>query len=433
MSFSRWVCLAPRTNIKQRGTIFMPSARIARTLRAAAYRPWPAAGLSAMLFALAAASPANAQSFIVLHSFFGGTTDGANPEGPLIETTDHQLVGATFAGGAYTYGTVFKLARTGTATLLHSFGYYDGWEPTDGVIQGVDGNLFGTTEYGGYGEGTQHGYSGVVFELEKKKFSLVYQFPIDNGGSNRPNGVTADAQGNLYGVAYSGGNIGDGYIYKVDTSGKLSVLYAFTGENDGQGPQGPLAWGPDSYLYGATKLGGANNGGTLFKVDTSGNLTTLYAFPYNSSTQGYVPNPGLLAFDKNGNIYGTTAYGGAGTGADCSERGCGTVFKVTQAGHGKNLYSFQGGTDGGFPTAGVVLGPAGILYGTTHAEGDPNCACGVVFSIDGAGNETVVHTFTGSDGSGPSGQLLLSHGTLYGLTYSGGSANNGVAFAVSVK
>jgi uncharacterized repeat protein (TIGR03803 family) len=381
-------------------------------------------------FALVAVGPVHGQTYTLLHNFAGGAHDAANPQGPLIENSEHQFYGASVLGGREDYGTLFKMSKTGKTSVLHDFLGYDGYDPTSGVIQGSDGNLYGTTLEGGYGFGSDSGDSGVVFELNSatKKAKLLYQFPYI-GGRNDPNGVIADAQGNLYGVAEGGGTYYDGYIYKLDTTGNLSVLYNFTGGNDGAVPQGPLAWGPDGDLYGVTKEEGANTGGTVFKTDTSGNLTTLYSFTYGG-TDGYFPNPGTLAFDAAGNIYGTTQYGGTGT--VCS-RNCGTVFEVTPTGSESILYNFQGGTDGGHPTTGVVLDSAGNSYGTTYQYGDQDCACGVAFKVDGQGNETVLHSWTGSDGSHPSGQLLLSKGALYGLTSGGGTSNLGVAFRLTTK
>jgi uncharacterized repeat protein (TIGR03803 family) len=392
----------------------------------------PGAGLLAaaalMPFALLTGSPVHAQTYTVLHNFTGGAHDGANPQGPLIENAKHQFYGASLNGGRYGYGTVFKLNKTGKSSVLNSFAYYNGWDPTSGVIQGSDGNLYGTTWGGGYGYGQGQWNSGVLFELDQgKKAKLLYQFSVEDGQSS-PNGLTADALGNLYGVA-AGGPYGAGFIYEFDTAGSFSVLYNFTGGNDGTTPQGPLAWGPDNDLYGVTKSGGANAAGTVFKMDITGNLTTLYAF-VRGTGDGYTPNPGTLAFDAQGNIYGTTQYGGTGTA--CS-RGCGTVFEVTPTGSESVAYSFQGGAGGGYPLTQAVIDSAGNIYGTTSQYGDQTCACGVLFRLDDERNETVLHTWTGTDGSRPSGQLLLSEGRLYGLTAAGGASNEGVAFRWSPK
>jgi uncharacterized repeat protein (TIGR03803 family) len=382
---------------------------------------------TAMPLALLVAGSVHAQTYTVLHNFTGGATDGANPQGPLIEDSKHLIYGATGNGGKYGYGTVFKMNKAGKTSLLNSFDYIDGQNPTNGVIQGPNGTLYGTAMYGGDGEDYQ--YSGALFELNKKKEIELYSFPDGGSAPADPNGVIADAQGNLYGVATQGGADYSGFIYEYDTAGNMSVLYTFTGGTDGYTPQGPLAWGPDGDLYGVTQSGGANGVGTVFKMDTSGNLTTLYSFVYGG-TDGYYPNPGSLAFDAEGNIYGTTLYGGSGTA--CS-RHCGTVFEVTPTGSESILYSFQGGTGGGYPQTGVVLDSAGTIYGTTTNYGDQTCSCGVLFSLNSAGNETVLHTWTGSDGSGPSGQLLLSGGSLYGFTGGGGTSNDGVAFRWSAK
>lgn len=377
---------------------------------------------AAIPFALLTAGPVQAQTYTVLHNFAGGANDGANPQN-LIETAKHEFYGASYGGGTYGYGTVFKMSKAGKTSVLHSFDVIDGYQP-ETVMQGSDGNLYGTATGGGDG-----GNWGLLFELDKKKEKVLYQFNNSEGDPSRPNGVIADAQGNLYGATYAGGADYSGDIYKFDTTGNFSVLYTFTGGTDGYEPQGPLVWGPDGDLYGVTQGGGANGVGTVFKVDTSGNLTTLYSFVYGTTT-GYFPNPGALAFDAQGNIYGTTIYGGSGTA--CSHD-CGTVFKLTPTGSESILYSFQGGTDGGYPQYGVILDSAGNVYGTTNNYGDQTCSCGVLFKLNPTGSETVLHTWVGTDGSTPAGELLLSGADLYGLTAAGGTSNNGTAFRWSPK
>ena len=345
----------------------------------------------------------------------------------MIETPQHQFYGGTANGGLYGYGTIFKMSKAGKTTLINSFDNVDGQNPTNGVIQGSNGILYGTTEYGG--DGYNYSWAGILFELNKKKETVLDQFADDGFSPDDPNGVIADAQGNLYGVATGGGADDAGFIFEYNTAGHMSVLYTFTGGSDGFGPQGPLVWGPDGDLYGVTVWGGVNGVGNVFKMDTSGNLTTLHSFA-SGTTDGYYPNPGSLAFDAAGNIYGTTYYGGTGTA--CSHE-CGTVFKVTPSGSESLVYSFQGGTGGGYPITGVTLDSKGNIYGTASSYGDPTCGCGVLFSLNSAGTETVLHTWTGSDGSYPSGQLLLAGGGLYGLTSNGGTSNDGVAFLWSAK
>jgi uncharacterized repeat protein (TIGR03803 family) len=138
-----------------------------------------------------------------------------------------------------------------------------------------------------------------------------------------------------------------------------------------------------------------------------------------------------LAFDANGNIYGTTLYGGGST--ICGSRGCGTVFELSPSGVKTVLYRFGGGTSGGFPKAGVVLDAQGNLYGTASQFGDPTCSCGILFEVSNSGKKSVLHTWTGSDGAYPIAGLLISNDALYGVASAGGTSASGVVFGLTLK
>jgi uncharacterized repeat protein (TIGR03803 family) len=174
--------------------------------------------------------------------------------------------------------------------------------------------------------------------------------------------------------------------------------------------------------------------GTIFKVDKSGEETVLYRF--TGGMDGGAPQAGLLR-TEDGSLYGTAYYGGDLSCNELGFPGCGVVFRLDKAGHETVLYHFTGKSDGAFPLAGLVRDSSGFLYGTTELAGDLKCGgtppgCGVVFKLDDGGNETVLHSFKGSDGAGASrGTLLLdTPGSLYGTAADGGTGA-GVVFKVT--
>jgi uncharacterized repeat protein (TIGR03803 family) len=209
----------------------------------------------------------------------------------------------------------------------------------------------------------------------------------------------------------------------------LTVLYSFTGNQDGSFPQAGLVFDKKGNLYGTTTAGGTsgnckNGCGTVFKLTPSGNETVLYSF--TGGMDGAFPSEKLV-LDARGNLYGTTIYGG---NAQCNvwfQYTCGTVFKVTPAGQETVLYRFTGGKDGGNPMASVVLDAKGNLYGTTFEGGAGTCPgnCGTVFKVTPRGKETVLHSFNRADGAYPEAGLVFDKkGNLYGTTAAGGKFQN---------
>jgi uncharacterized repeat protein (TIGR03803 family) len=236
-----------------------------------------------------------------IYSFSGGR-DGASPSAPLMQGADGKLYGTAVFGGASGQGTVFSISTNGTLTPLHSFAGAEGNSPYAAVIQGTDGNLYGTTYEGGaYGNGT-------VFRLTTNgALSTLYSFLGSSDGANPDAALVQGADGNLYGTASFGGASGSGTICRITTNGAFTTLYSFTGGNDGASPDGGVVWGADSNLYGTTSLGGAGNG-TIYKITTNGVLTTLHAFAGGSDgATAY----GSLRQLPDGNLYGTTVSGGA--------------------------------------------------------------------------------------------------------------------------
>jgi len=250
-----------------------------------------------------------------------------------------------------------------------------------------------------------------------------------------------DWAGNLYGITFAGGDLscstptnppGCGTLYKLDTKGNLTVLYTFTGEADGAFPNDYLTLDWAGNIYGVTLYGGnpaycsGNGCGTVFKLDKKGKLTTLHTF--TGLTDGSFAN-GSLVLDVWGNLYGTTSSGGSST---CNGgAGCGVVFKLTTAGKYSVLHTFTGAPDGAGPPMGLMGDLFGNLYGVTEYGGNsadctwgaPNPpGCGTVFKLDKKGNLTLLYTFTGlADGAYPGSGLTMDWaGSLYGNTLYGG-------------
>jgi uncharacterized repeat protein (TIGR03803 family) len=323
---------------------------------------------------------------------------------------------------------VFKLDASGTETVLYTFtGGTDGGGPFAGLVRDDVGNLYGTTAFGG---DVTCG-CGTVFKLDPTtdKETVLYSFtgyPVD--GAQPQASVVRDKVGNLYGVASGGGAYGDGIAFKLDTTGKETLLHTFTGGVDGASSIGELILDGIGNLYGTTFYGGGREFGVAFKLNKSGKLTLLHTF--TGTPDGQQPHGGVIR-DAAGNLYGTTSVGGA--------NGWGTVFKVDKTGRETVLYSFTGGAGGGRTRGGsLVRDSVGSLYGTTFSGGGGSCqaggygaGCGVVFKLEKTGTEIGLHSFTGSDGAQPRAGLLRdAAGNLYGTTTEGGANGKGVVFKI---
>ena len=251
----------------------------------------------------------------VLHTFCTETncTDGGAPTG-LIQGIDGKFYGTTAGGGAYNSGTVFSLTPSGKFTLLYSFcaqtSCPDGQQPGSGVIQANNGILYGTTTFGG-----TNNDSGTIFQITTAgKFTSLYSFP-NNFSSAGPNGLIQGADGNLYGTSSAVGNGGTAFQFTL--KGKYTVLHTFCQTPlcyDGSSPNTALVQGSDGRLYGTTVLGGAKGDGTIFTVTRTGGFSVIHSFCSNNPcTEGFVPSP--LMQDTTGVFYGLTQNGGLGYGA----------------------------------------------------------------------------------------------------------------------
>jgi len=377
--------------------------------------------------ALGAFSGVQARELTVLYKFAGGS-DGDYPESPPIRDKAGNLYGTTIEGGSGNCyeggacGTVFKLAPNGTKTILYSFnGGSDGAGP-NWLAMDKAGNFYGTTAAGG-GTGCLDEFGcGTVFKLAANGTETVLHAFTDGSDGADPGSLAVDKDGNLYGTAYEGGaqtcgDLGCGVVFKLAPDGTETVLYSFTGKSDGGHPVPGLLRDRQGNFYGATSAGGMIGCycGTVFKLDRHGKETVLYAFAGGSDGEG--PYAGVVA-DASGNLYGTTEFGGdenCGYGT-----GCGTVFRVATDGSETVLYAFSDTGNNAGPMAPVLLNNAGNLYGTT--AGVTGGGAGTVFKLAPDGKETVLHTFDGNDGSVPLGGLLADRkGRLYGTTEEGGS------------
>jgi uncharacterized repeat protein (TIGR03803 family) len=384
------------------------------------------------MFTSLAGQLAQAQSFHLLHSF-SGERDGANPYGGLLRDSAGNIYGTTIYGGSLDSqgcygsgcGVAFKIDTAGRESVLYAFsGQASGDEPNAGLIRDSQGNLYGTTSFGGDGNCNSPAGCGMVFKVDAEGHqSVLYSFHGLDGA--RPLGaLVRDAAGNLYGTTFQGGAANSGTVFKLDAGGNESVLYAFKGTTDGKWPLGALVLDLQGNLYGTTELGGDLSScgtygcGVVFKINASGGETVLYRFTggVDGSESG-----GNLVRDSAGNLYGTTGFGG---NLGCNvPYGCGVVFKVDANGVETVLHSFMGHTaDGWNPIAGLVRDSSGNLYGTTYRGGA--YGFGTVYKVDASGNESLLHSFSGgSDGSYPyAGVILDTAGNLYGAAVAGGKS-----------
>jgi uncharacterized repeat protein (TIGR03803 family) len=331
----------------------------------------------------------------VLHSFTG-IAEGLFPQAGLTMDRSGALYGTTISVPESGGGAVFKLdPATNTFSVLHSFrGGNDGFFPSAPVTLDKKNNVYGTTEDGG-GADDLHNcplFCGTVFRIDSKTkaTTILHSFTGGPDGGHPFTRLTPGPDGLYYGTTFDGGSAtcgisGCGTVFRIDpATGALTTLHAFQdGDTDGAFPLGSLVFDKSGIIYGTTEGGGPKHSGTIYRLDlTTGVLTVLHTFTLLDDNGGF-PNAGLTFNSAGTLLYGTNTFGGSPEDRcrNGGDAGCGTVFSFDPASGAYNvLYRFTGGSDGGNPSAGLLLGPNGLLYGTTELDGVKKNA-GTVFTI----------------------------------------------------
>jgi uncharacterized repeat protein (TIGR03803 family) len=374
-----------------------------------------------LCFATAITSPA--QTFTTLFTFDGGNKGAGPGYGDLVQGLDGNLYGVTQAGGLDIAGrgdcgTVFKVTPEGTLTTLHTFNGDDGQDPFAGLALATDGTFYGTTRLGGPTSGSTG--NGNVFKITPNgKLTTLFDFAGYSTGIYPLGSLLQASDESFYGTTSWGGKLYyGGTAFKVSSGGTLTTLRGFDGFV-GYNPEAALIEASDWNFYGTTFLGGAfcitaGGCGTVYKMTPDGTITVLHSF---DGSDGSSPSASLVQ-GADGSLYGTTPWGGT--------LGYGTVFKITLTGVLTTLHNFDG-TYGALPAAGLVLATDGNFYGTT-AQGGGGCGnygCGTLFEMSPEGVLTTLHHFDEVEGYYPAAPLTqATNGSLYGTTELGGS--NGI-------
>jgi uncharacterized repeat protein (TIGR03803 family) len=292
----------------------------------------------------------SAGNLTTLHNF--AFNDGAYPDAGLAQGSDGNFYGTAVNGGTDGgYGTVFRITSGGSFTILHSFNYSDGANPYGALVEGSDGNFYGTTFGGGGVNGP-----GTVFKITPNgSFTTIHNF-LGSDGANPYAGLARASDGNFYGTTFSGGATDQGTVFRITPGGSLTTLHSFSGGDDSGGPYGGVVEASDGDFYGTTLWGGSSFCGTVFTMTLGGNLTTIHNF---ACTDGVEPVNSLVQA-TDGNLYGTTIGGGT--------HGAGEVFQIAPDGSLTEFYSFNG-SDGASPWGALLQGSDGNLYGTTAGGG----------------------------------------------------------------
>lgn len=379
---------------------------------------WLTMGLMAM------GSAAWAAEFEVLASF---VRPGEQSVSPLVRLSDGSLYGTTAGGGAFGYGTVFKVTQSGEVTTLVSFrGGADGADPVAGLVEGGDGVLYGTTAGGGasgFGTGFRCTVAG--------EFASLVSFTGAAGPAKGsvPGGLVRLGDGFFYGVTESGGSTGHGTVFKMSETGVVTTLVEFTGTAGaalGEGPVGPLV-AAGGVLFGVTRAGGASDLGTVFRMTPAGVWSLVAEFTGIAGARPGSQPSGGLRLHADGALYGTTEFGGA--------QDFGTCFRVTTASPTAFtlLRSFDD-PSGAQPVGRLEMEASGSLYGVTAAGGASGL--GTVFRVTTAGAHSVLAHLSGTSGNAPGasprgGLTMGGDGAVYGTTTAGGPGHGGVVFRVT--
>ncbi len=366
-------------------------------------------------------SQVQAADLNVLHEFVGGVTDGAQPNGDLVRDGS-VLYGMTSIGGDDDVGVIFSVNTDGSnMTILHEFAGSpnDGSSPYGSLIQ--NGSVLYGMTFGGGGD-----FSGTIFSINTNGtgFTILHEFAGGaNDGANPLNSLVIEGSV-LYGMTEYGGDDNEGTIFSINTNGTgFTLLHEFAGGvGDGAQPDGSLLK-DGSVLYGMTFIGGTNNSGIIFSINTNGTgYTILHEFAHTTDNGAQPYRNSLI---QNGSVlYGMTWNGG--------EDDVGVIFSINKNGTGFTLlHEFVGGVgDGSLPEGDLLLIDS-TLYGMTSSGGD----WGTIFSIDTDGSDyTLIHEFSGEDEGGtPKGSLIYDGSTFYGMTSADGDDNYGAVFSFSLS
>jgi uncharacterized repeat protein (TIGR03803 family) len=355
---------------------------------------------------------------------FNGTSNGANPSGSLIEATNGKLYGMTFFGGINVKGILFEY-DTSSNTLSKKIdfnGSSNGKNPYGSLIQATNGKLYGMTQNGGTND------IGVFFEYEisANKLTKKTDFALTSNGSHPYGSLMQASNGKLYGMTYNGGTIYKGILFEFDiTTNTFTKKVEFAGTTNGAEPNGSLIQVSNGKLFGMTHIGGTNNYGVLFEYNITSNVLTR-KIDFNGTANGDFPE-GTLMQASNGKLYGMTYAGGTNN--------YGVLFEYELSSNTMTKkIDFSEALNGANPHSSLIRASNGKLYGMTYSGGSNGY--GVLFEYDTISNSyTKKIDFDGtSKGAYPIGSLLeLSNGILYGMTKKGGTNNKGVLFEYNIN
>ena len=371
---------------------------------------------------------AGAQSATIANIYsLNGTTDGQTPYGNVVQGPDGNFYGTAARQGAAGNGTIFRVTPKGVYTALYTFqGSPDGQNPQANLYLASDGNFYGTTARGG-ADG-----NGTIFRISPTGvFTLLYTFTGGTDGGFPSAGLIEASDGNLYGTTVSGGAVnaagftGYGTIFQLTPNGVLNTIYTFTGGDiDGSSPYAGLVEGSDGFFYGTTNSDEVGDTlyefGSVFKVSKTGTLTTLYHF--GDGNDGANPDGGLVEA-SDGSFYGSTHNGGLFANDD-DETGQGVLYNITPTGTFKTMYEFTGQADSGRPEGTLTYASDGNFYGTTTVS-----PAGTLFQMTPSGGFVTLGLLsTGSPAESLGGPIVGSDGNFYGTTDNGGPNNSGSIF-----
>lgn len=400
---------------------------------------------AALLVSMPLSSARASSSFKVLHTFAGGN-DARSPTGVLTFDNAGNLYGTSLYGGSttacggYGCGAVFRLTpKNGrwADSVLYDFADVIYAGPSGPLVLDSAGNIYGSNTAWGYDNGQYFG--GNLFQVLNEdgsySGSTLHTFVGGSDDGAQPNpGLVRDSAGNLYGSTQAGGNLNNnGVVFEFSPNGDgtwtETLIYEF-GSGKSSCPVGTMAIDKEGNLYGTTACGGAYGAGSVYKLSQASGVWTIESlYDFTPDVLGYSPAPGGLVLDAAGNLYVNTQYDGS--------YGVGMLFKLSPTvGYWKFslIHSFTGSTDGGYPAGGLAIDSSGSIYGTTLAGG--LFQYGTVYKFahgtKAGWNQTVLHNFVGTtDGYNPQGVILDSSGNVYGVAAQGGAKLDGVAYEIT--